>query len=244
MAGSVGQLLLYILLPTGAIVGGGIAAAFWSPSKVTRSGIQHFAAGVVFAAVAVELLPGVMSKHAPLTVTLGFALGVVSMLAIKWATERAGQQGVQETAQPNALVATIGVDVLIDGLLVGVGFAAGGREGLLLTLALATEVLFLGLSTSTALRGAGATRGKVIGVSLAFGFFLAIGATAGVALLSVLVGSVSEAVLAFGAAVLLFVVVEELLVEAHEASGALIASTMFFVGFLLLLAVTMVSMPA
>lgn len=44
---------------------GGIAAAFHSPGAKVRSGILHFAAGVVFSVVAVELLPDVVRGHAP-----------------------------------------------------------------------------------------------------------------------------------------------------------------------------------
>jgi zinc transporter, ZIP family len=40
-------------------------ASLWQPSRATRSLIQHFAAGVVLAALAVELLPEIEREHAP-----------------------------------------------------------------------------------------------------------------------------------------------------------------------------------
>jgi len=39
----------------------------------------------------------------------------------------------------------------------------------------------------------------------------------------------------FGCAALLFLVTEELLIDAHEAAGTAVTTTMFFVGFLIFL---------
>ena len=44
---------------------------------------------------------------------------------------------------------TVGIDILIDGLVLGIGFAAGAKQGLLLTGALTLEVLFLGLALAS-----------------------------------------------------------------------------------------------
>lgn len=59
---------------------GGILAAFWTPSHATRSLIQHFAAGAVLAALAVELLPEMGPEHAPgLVLIASFAMGSLFM---------------------------------------------------------------------------------------------------------------------------------------------------------------------
>jgi ZIP family zinc transporter len=47
---------LYVLFPVCTIILGAVIATFRSPSAKVGSAIQHFAAGTVFAAVAVELL--------------------------------------------------------------------------------------------------------------------------------------------------------------------------------------------
>lgn len=49
------------------------------------------------------------------------------------------------------LITLIAVDVLVDGLVLGLGFAAGEKAGLLLTVALTLEVLFLGLALAAEL---------------------------------------------------------------------------------------------
>ena len=68
---------------------GGVLAAIWTPSHATRSLIQHFAAGVVLAALAVELLPEISREHAPgLVLVASFALGSLFMYALKLWTLR------------------------------------------------------------------------------------------------------------------------------------------------------------
>ncbi len=58
------------------------------------------------------------------------------------------------------------------------------------------------------------------------------GAITGAALLGGASNTVLAAVLAFGAAALLYLVVEELLVEAHEEAETPLLGAMFFLGFL------------
>ncbi|HBY95587.1 MAG TPA: hypothetical protein DEP84_16805 [Chloroflexi bacterium] len=67
-------------------------------------------------------------------------------------------------------------------------------------------------------------------------------AAAGVTIFSGVSGPVFAAVIAFGAAALLYIVIEELFVEAHQKvpENPVIAST-FFIGFLALLLVEMVA---
>lgn len=54
-------------------------------SKI-RSVIQHFAAGVVFSVVTVELLPDVVRERRPVQSVIGFALGVAVMIGISTLT--------------------------------------------------------------------------------------------------------------------------------------------------------------
>lgn len=96
------------------------------------------------------------------------------------------------------------------------------------------EILFLGLAVSTELREAGIPRFKAAGVAAALGLATAVGAIGGAAVLGGAGHTTLAAVLAFGAAALLYLVVEELLVEAHEEAETPILSAMFFVGFLAL----------
>lgn len=234
------QQAAYLAIPVAALVVGGVVAAVRPPGPRLTSGVQHFAAGVVFAAVAVELLPDILHERNPVAMTLGFAAGVILMLGVRHLTEaQTGQKGVSGGGPPTGLVVTIGIDLGVDGLLLGVGFAAGAKTGVLLTVALTVEILFLGLSAVAALTRAGVGRGRVVRTTLALALVLAAGGAAGTLLLRGLSGFALEAVLSFGAAALLYLVTEELLVEAHATPETPLLAATFFVGFLALLLVEM-----
>ena len=131
------NVLTYAAFPALAVVVGGIVSAIRPPGVTARSAVQHFAAGVAFAALATELLPEVMHRRLPLYTICGFALGVVVMLALKALTDRESQEGSTQKRGiiPTSLLVALGVDITLDGLLIGVGFAAGEKHGVLLTIA-------------------------------------------------------------------------------------------------------------
>lgn len=241
MRDSLQIILLYVSFPVLATILGGVVAAFRPPGPRLSSGIQHLAAGVVFAAVAAELLPEMSAEHSSLEMVGGFLLGLLLMLGVKWMLDRTvgGEGAVLRTGQeeddmPIGLVITVAIDMLIDGLLIGVGFAAGEEVGFLLTVALTLELLFLGLSAAAALSAAGVTRSKTISIVAGLALLVLLGAVAGSLLLGALSGGTLVAVLSFGAAALLYLVTEELLSEAHEQEDTPWVTALFFVGFLIL----------
>ncbi|NNJ08736.1 transporter [Chloroflexales bacterium ZM16-3] len=243
-----GQLLSvlgYASIPVIAAIIGGFIASIRTPGERVQGYVQHFAAGVVFAAVAGEVLPEIMREHSLVPAIIGFSLGVVAMLGIKELSERMGGghgEGEAGTggALPTTMLITIGVDLLMDGLLVGVGFAAGAQTGLLLTAALTLEVLFLGLSTAAVLAKAGAPRGRMLATITGLALMIVVGALIGATLLSGLSGPWLEGVLSFGAVALLYLVTEELLVEAHKIPDTPLMTASFFLGFLILFLIEMV----
>ncbi|MBL7373015.1 transporter, partial [Escherichia coli] len=90
----------------------------------------------------------------PMATLVGGGLGVMVMLGLKRIEER--------FAGKLALVATVGLDILVDGLVLGLAFLAGAKAGLLLTIALTLEVLFLGLSVTTELAEETRSKPRVI----------------------------------------------------------------------------------
>lgn len=241
MSGSILTALGYLLIPIVAVIVGGVAATLREFGDVFRSSVQHLAAGVVFAALAIELLPEMVREHSPVAVILGFVVGVGLMLLVKWLAHRSGAETPGGPAQPTSLIAVTGVDLLTDGLLVGVGFAVGAKQGVLITIALTLEVLFVGLAAATSLSKAGATRARMIGTVVVLAVLMAVGGVIGVTALSGLSGFALEAVLSFGTVALLYLVTEELLVEAHEVPETPVITTTFFGGFLMLLLIHMIA---
>ena len=51
--------LQFMSIPAFVALGGGVLAVLWRPSREARSLVQHFAAGVVLAALSVALLPDI-----------------------------------------------------------------------------------------------------------------------------------------------------------------------------------------
>lgn len=226
------DVLRYALYPALAIPIGGLLAALSSPGENLRSSIQHFTAGVIFAALATELLPDLMHRRMPFVTLGGFSLGVAAMLGMKSIIEILGKKGIIKPEQPTGLIAVLGIDVLLDGMLIGLGFAAGQKQGILLTFALSLEVFFLGVSSGTAIAQGKTSLKNNLLVAVFFAVFLLLGASLGAVVLATAAGTTLDAILSFGVAALLYLVIEELLVEAHEVKESPLQAAMFFVGFI------------
>lgn len=223
---------LFMLIPALVALGGGILAMYWHPSHQMRSLIQHFAAGVVLAALAVELLPEIGREHAPGSVLIAaFAAGSLFMYGMKLWTMRL-EAGDGHAATKNGLawgllVATF-IDIAVDGFIIGAGFAAGGETGMILSLGLSVELLFLGLALTSE-----STKGwRIVAISGALAVTVLVCAVLGNILLSGASNAVIAAALAFSAAALLYLVTEELLIEAHTVEEKPIATLVLFSGFL------------
>lgn len=219
--------LLFTLIPVAtAVVGAGLALVL-RPSAVVVSAIQHFAAGVVFAAAASEILPELVHSGAIVATLVGGFAGVVLMLTVKHFGDKA--------KGPIAFVAIVGIDLAIDGLVLGIGFAAGEGAGILLAIALSIEVLFLGLTVTNELAETRA-RGRALAIPSALVLLLPVGALIATPV-ATMPPDVIAGFLSFGLVALLYLVTEELLVEAHETKDRPWVAAMFFVGFLLLIAI-------
>ena len=218
--------ILYTLIPLAAVIIGAVLSVVRRPGPAFVSGMQHLAAGVVFAAAASEVLPQIKHGASPVSTLIGGLVGLGVMLLLKVLEGRAKGSV--------AMLGAVGIDILVDGLVLGLAFLAGEKAGLLLTVALTLEVLFLGLTVTAELGETIVSRWRIVGITAALGLLLPFGAwiAAPVALFppTVIVGFLS-----FGMVALLYLVTEELLVEAHERPDSPLVSAMFFVGYLGLL---------
>ena len=147
-----------------------------------------------------------------------------------WTMHLEHQAFVKSTAvglNTGLLLATF-IDVATDGFIIGAGFAAGGETGTILALGLSVELLFLGLALASE-----ATAGwRIIAISGALGSTVLIFSLIGNLLLSGASHAVIGGSLAFSAAALLYLVTEELLMEAHEVEEKPISTLVMFSGFL------------
>lgn len=239
---AVAQAAMLVSFPVAAGAIGSTVAAVRRPGPRLVSGIQHFAAGVVIAALAGELLPDLRHEGNLGWAAAGFTVGVGLVLSLAAYGRRLdGRQEIAlrspaadrvAIAVPVGLLATVAIDLLIDGMLVGLGTQLGSTEALILTIALTLEILFLSLSLAAELNDRGLPARRAALICTALGLCTAVGAITAAALLSGVGPAVLAFVLAFGAAALLYLAVEELLVEAHEQTETTLLSAMFFAGFL------------
>ena len=235
-----GAQLAAILLPPAGLIVGAIVAGVRRPPAWLPSLAQHLAAGIVLASVAVELIPELRARS-PLQTAVGFLLGIVLMLGLRRLVRRIGGEGVPATPAtrqerpPLGLVTTTGFDLLIDGLVLGAAFAVGQAAGTILAIALTVELVFLGLSSVLALLTAGVAGRVAVAVAGGLAGVFVAGAVVG----SLLLGQAPSAVLALtvgiGAVALMYLVTEELLVEAHDGPETEWNIAVFFVGFLVVL---------
>lgn len=216
---------------------GGVVAAWRPPSKRSTAVIQHFAAGIVFAATALELLPRERTEAA-IPVVIGFALGIGLMLGLRELAQRIERRDTDKRF-PAGLVLVTGLDLLIDGLVLGMAFAAGEKSGVLLAIALTLEVLFLSLSVSAAISNAGASRSLAMAAPAVLALLLSAAAVFGRIFFGALPPFPFAILLGVGIVALLYLVTEELLVEAHEVAETPCSVAAFFVGFLLFLVIEM-----
>ena len=229
------DVLITILIPTLLAVLAAVIATYRQPGARLTSGVQHLAAGLVIAAVAEELVPEMTAGHTYYMI-FGFLLGVGLMLGIKVITRGAedDKAKLNKRSVGVMLLFAVGIDLCVDGLLLGLAAGQGLLKSIGLIVALTLEIGFLVLSTTSTLLSRGNstkdTLVKVIGVTMLFPLF----GFAGFYLLSGLSGSILVATISFAVAALLYLVVEELLVDAHEGEDTLWGTALFFLGFLVI----------
>ena len=227
--------LPYILLAAGAGILGSLISLFWSPTVKVRSAVQHFAAGAVLAAVAANVVPQLQQLGTLPGIVGGFIAGGLVMIGLKWVVVRFEKRGKQKNQLPLGLAAAAAVDTFIDGTLISAGFLANTQLGSILAIALALELLFLTLSVGVEFREAKVEPWKSLLVTGGIALLLLIGALSAGFLLADVPETALAIVLAFGAAALIYLIAEELLVENVQAEESLFSTVTLFAGFLALL---------
>ena len=158
------------------------------------------------------------------------------MVGLKWLVVRFEHKEKSKNKLPVGLATAAAVDTFLDGAIISTGFSTGAQLGTLLTIALALELLFLTLSVGVEFRKGQFKPRHALTVTSGIAFLLLLGAFAA----SIFFGDASNAtlavVLSFGAAALIYLIAEELLVESIQAEESIFSTVMLFSGFLVLLA--------
>lgn len=227
--------LTYAGFPVLAAMVGSLFASRYRLGPHGRSHLQHLAAGIIFSVVAVEILPDVIHRQHPMLLTIGFSSGVAFMLWLEMLSESPTVSVEEPTTArglPWSLIAGVGIDVFLDGLLIAITFHNTANTGRLLSFALSVELLSVGLTLASTLRNHRLSAFSVLLINLTTFSMIAVGSVVGMTVLPLLPDTAIDLILSFGLAALLFLVTEELLVEAHREVDTHLSTVLFFAGFL------------
>lgn len=194
-------------------------------SGTTQSVFQHVAAGAVFAGLVVDALARIIDENQYLLLSGGgLVLGTLALLGVRLVSDRSGGAAV-------GLVATTIVDILVDGLLLGMSITTGELTALVFTIALVPELVLLGATLAQEFGSMGWSDGKRLAVPVAVGVGIL-----GVSYVGMAIQLVSPTwalfAFGFGAMALAYFVMEELLREAHGQKANFWIAATFFAGFL------------
>jgi ZIP family zinc transporter len=148
---SVAALLTYLGAPA--------AERFEAPHRVV-SGALQFAAGIIAALVALSLMPPAVRAGSSLALTLSFFTGGALFVAIEYFSTQYLAARAPGGSQVRSLGLYIGIliDLLIDGVVIGVGATLTLGTGLLLAIGMSISTAPLAFVTTTTARRQGVSR--------------------------------------------------------------------------------------
>ena len=158
------------------------------------------------------------------------------MIGLKWLVRRFERRERSKGKIPVGLTAAAATDTVIDGAIIGAGFSTGRHIGGGLAVVLAVELFFLTLSVGSEFHKGKSKRWTGIAVASGIAVLLIPGFLVEQFLLKDASPATVAIVLSFGAAALIYLVAEELLVESIQAEENLFSTAMLFAGFLALFA--------
>ena len=233
---NVSQPLLSSVILAATMIAAGVTSIFFRLGKTVCTLVLHFAGGMVFAVVAVELWPFVRDQKGTLNEAIGFVIGIAMLLGLRRLTHNAVWKNVQSSSAiplPLNVVVETCENIVIDGLVICVAFAAATRAGVLLTVALIVEAISLGIAAAS--RSSKSSRVTRIALVLFLGSCYVIASGIGIVSFRHLSENGLTIALSLSSVALLFLAAEEILVEAREIRRTPTRAAAFFGGYLVLL---------
>lgn len=222
--------LLFSLIPMLFAILGGIVGIFWTLKTKDLDALYSFVSGVLLAAVSTEIIPKFLNVDKPLIIAFAFILGAAFMFLLHALSHLlAGHE--EKGRLPLGLIGGSVVDLFVDGILISLAFLASKESGVILAFSLCPCAFLLTMTTAKVLKRSQ----KRITIHL-FILFIAVMVPLGAILGWLFTINISDAflneILAFAAAALLYIGVDELLIEHRTQGRSHLASVTFFIGFL------------
>ena len=230
------KVLLLAALPAVGNFAGGLLSEMITVSRRMLSLALHLAAGIVLGVIGIELMPRALSDgNQPWIVLLAFVLGggffVLVDKGIGIARARTG--GDTRNAGAWAIYFGVAVDLFSDGVMIGTGSSLSLGLGLLLALGQVPADVPEGFATIATFKKRGFARKARLLLSASFAIPIFLGTAIGYFAVRGQPDIVKYALLAFTAGILLTVVVEEMLQEAHEEKDEPLSALLLVGGFAL-----------
>jgi len=222
-----------LILPAISMAFGGLLGSRIRPGKRCRAMIAHLVGGLVLGIAAADLMPAASNSGHPIALAIGFCLGFSLLLVINAVLEEPHDRPIDGRPRPMLLLMLpFLVDSLIDGLVVGISSEAAEQQWVIpVAVALEMGLATLGLGTLIG-RGAGRWRSVMSGALMAVTYL--IGLSTSLLITDGLQGPALTGTLAFGTAALIYLVVEEVMKEAHSRGedDSSLVNVAFFIGLL------------
>ncbi|MDG2423263.1 MAG: hypothetical protein P8M22_04730 [Phycisphaerales bacterium] len=218
-------------MPISIILVSGIGVRWVKPSDRMTAIMFFFAAGVLIAALCTEVIPQSMTRQRTPAFVIGFTVGVVLMLLIR----SLFSPPQEKIANPNRTITlgsilNIGISLMINGVLVGIAFGVPDASGLVMIFTLSVKATLIGSGLAQVLFRNGRPMMTVMIMLITFSAVAYGGAVIGWLLVVKNAEIITAFACATAAAIMLWVVFEELMVEAHERGSRRSDSLSFFVG--------------
>lgn len=225
----------------GTAVGGALILLVRTPREGVMNALLGLTAGIMLAATGFSLLVPALDAGPLGQVTFGFLLGGLAMLVLDEVVPhvhaRFREEGVQTLEEAAAerrgvlMLSALTIHNIPEGMAVGLAFAAGGPDlGIPLALAIGLQNIPEGFAAAAPLRDAGSSRGFAARIGGATGLVEPVAAFAAYFAFEV-AGGLLAGGLAFAAGAMLYVIVDELIPEAHGRGNEREVTAALMVGF-------------
>lgn len=214
------------------------------PSPLTLDVLLGFAAGVMLAATSFSLLVPALDTGGLGEVIAGFAAGAVAIGVVdrlmphihqRFVTHDLPAERAKLDQRGWMIVGALTIHNIPEGMAVGVAFAAGGTDiGVPLAIAIGVQNIPEGAAGAVPLLAAGRSKLQATTASFGSGLVEPVAALGAFGVVELAGGLLAEG-LAFSAAAMLYVVVNELIPEAQARGRHRITSGALLIGFTLML---------
>lgn len=225
------------MLPVAGNFAGALIAEVSPGSDRWRNRALHAAVGVVFAVVAVEIMPEALRALEGWEIAVAFLAGGLLYLAVKSITERRSD-GAEQSRMWLIYIA-VATDLFGDGLLIGAGTSVAASLGLVLALGQVLADVPEGAASSLTFKANGIRRRNRLLLSASFAIPALMAAALSYATLRNQSDGAQLAALVATAGLFSVAMFEDMIIESHDAAEDTRASTVaLLAGFALFVIVS------